>query len=90
MFFYKHKGSVQECTSYRAVLLLATFAKACHKSLRAPLKSLFEQSAPSFQIGGMLCNIWCSCHTWGATMGCCQRHHHFWFLLMLRPPSMGL
>ena len=41
VYFYKHKGSVQECASYRAVLLLSALAKACHKTLRAPLKSLY-------------------------------------------------
>ena len=52
VYFYKQKGSMQECGSYRAVLLLSAFAKACHKSLRPPLKCLYEQHAPSFQIGG--------------------------------------
>ena len=52
VYFYKQKGSMQECGSYRAVLLLSAFAKACHKSLRPPLKCLYEQHAPSFQLGG--------------------------------------
>ena len=45
-------GSFDECSSYRAVLLLSTRAKACHKCLRGPLKTHFEDTAPALQLGG--------------------------------------
>ncbi|CAE7388909.1 unnamed protein product [Symbiodinium microadriaticum] len=50
--FHKRRGKFDDCNSYRAVLLLSTWAKACHKCLRAPLKSHFEASAPDLQLGG--------------------------------------
>ncbi|CAE7235584.1 unnamed protein product, partial [Symbiodinium necroappetens] len=50
--FHKRRGKFDDCNSYRAVLLLSTWAKACHKCLRAPLKSHFEGSAPDLQLGG--------------------------------------
>ncbi|OLP97625.1 hypothetical protein AK812_SmicGene20009 [Symbiodinium microadriaticum] len=52
VFFYKNKGSLQECASYRSVLLLSSFAKAMHQSIRPPLKTFFEDQAPALQLGG--------------------------------------
>ena len=52
VFFHKNKGSFQECSSFRSVLLLSSFAKAVHQSLRPPLKTFFEEKSPDFQIGG--------------------------------------
>ena len=82
VYFYKHKGSVQERASYRAVLLLSALAKACHKTLRAPLKSLYERSAPSFQIGGRRgCSVVFGAHAirgvqrWAAARGRAMHLH---------------
>ncbi|CAE7805203.1 Shprh [Symbiodinium sp. KB8] len=52
VYFHKRRGRFDDCSSYRAVLLLSTWAKACHKCLRAPLKLHFEASAPALQLGG--------------------------------------
>ena len=52
IFFHKRRGSTSECSSYRAILLLSSLAKASHQSLRPPLKSLFESQAPPLQMGG--------------------------------------
>ena len=52
IFFHKRRGSTRECSSYRAILLLSSLAKASHQSLRPPLKSLFESQAPPLQMGG--------------------------------------
>ena len=50
--FHKRRGKFDDCSSYRAVLLLSTWAKACHKCLRTPLKIHFEGHAPALQLGG--------------------------------------
>ena len=52
VFFYKGKGSLQDCASFRSVLLLSSLAKAVHQSLRPPLKAFFEAKSPELQIGG--------------------------------------
>ncbi|CAE7441316.1 unnamed protein product [Symbiodinium sp. CCMP2592] len=48
----KGKGSFQECTSHRSILLLLVWSKIVHQALRPPMKSFFEHQAPSLQLGG--------------------------------------
>ena len=75
VFFYKQKGSVQECASYRAVLLLSTFAKACHKSLRPSLKLTFEQTSPQLQLGGRRgCSVTFGAHVIRSVMRWADHH----------------
>ncbi|CAE7700393.1 unnamed protein product [Symbiodinium sp. CCMP2592] len=52
IWLYKGKGSFQECTSYRSILLLPVWSKIVHQALRPPMKRFFEQHAPSLQLGG--------------------------------------
>ncbi|CAE7415834.1 unnamed protein product [Symbiodinium sp. CCMP2592] len=52
IWLYKGKGSFQECTSYRSILLLPVWSKIVHQALRPPTKSFFEHQAPSLQLGG--------------------------------------
>ena len=52
VYFYKNRGRHDDCAAYRSVLLLSTWAKACHKCLRAPLKRHFERATPALQLGG--------------------------------------
>ncbi|CAE7822800.1 unnamed protein product [Symbiodinium sp. CCMP2592] len=52
VILYKGRGSTTACTSYRSILLMNTWAKAFHQSVRPNIRQLFEQSAPSLQIGG--------------------------------------
>ena len=52
VYFYKNRGEHDSPSSYRAVLLLSTWAKVNHKCLRPPLKSHFERTAPPLQMGG--------------------------------------
>ena len=51
IFFWKGKGSQQECSSYRAILLLSTWAKAIHQSLRPRALQIYHTSAPPLQLG---------------------------------------
>ena len=50
--FYKQRGRQDDCSSYRTVLLLCSWAKATHKCLRTPLKTHFECNTPPLQMGG--------------------------------------
>ena len=49
VYFYKNRGEHDSPSSYRAVLLLSTWAKVNHKCLRPPLKSHFERTAPPYK-----------------------------------------
>ena len=52
VFFHKKRGPLDECGSYRAILLLSSLAKACHQCLRPALKDVFTGHTSSLQIGG--------------------------------------
>ena len=49
---YKGRGDTAECASYRSILLMGTWAKAFHQSVRPGIRRVFEAAAPSLQIGG--------------------------------------
>ena len=51
IFFWKGKGSQQECSSYRAILLLSAWAKAVHQTLRPRALHVYHASAPPLQLG---------------------------------------
>ena len=52
VWFYKGRGPMDSCASFRAILLLPVWAKTVHQALRPPLKRHYEQQAPSLQLGG--------------------------------------
>ena len=52
IWFYKGRGEHSACSSFRAILLLPVWSKIIHQSLRPPMKSHFEHTAPSLQLGG--------------------------------------
>ncbi|CAE7256044.1 Pol [Symbiodinium sp. CCMP2592] len=52
VWFFKGKGSMSDCSSYRAILLLPVWGKILHQSLRPPLKSHFQANSPELQLGG--------------------------------------
>ncbi|CAE7809604.1 unnamed protein product [Symbiodinium sp. CCMP2592] len=52
VWFFKGKGSMSACSSYRAILLLPTWSKILHQSLRPPLKQHFQTQSPELQLGG--------------------------------------
>ncbi|CAE7217238.1 unnamed protein product, partial [Symbiodinium necroappetens] len=49
---YKGRGPTDQCQSYRSILLMNTWAKAFHQSIRPAIKTVFEASAPALQLGG--------------------------------------
>ena len=51
IFFWKGKGSHQDCGAYRAILLLNAWAKAIHQALRPRALQLYHASAPPLQLG---------------------------------------
>ncbi|CAE7247661.1 ANKRD27 [Symbiodinium sp. CCMP2456] len=51
VFFWKGRGSQQECSSYPAILLLNAWAKALHQALRPRALELYHSSAPPLQLG---------------------------------------
>ncbi|CAE7291716.1 unnamed protein product [Symbiodinium sp. CCMP2456] len=51
VFFWKGRGSQQECSSYRAILLLNAWAKALHQALRPKALAIYHSSAPQLQLG---------------------------------------
>eukprot|EP00439_Symbiodinium_sp_Y106_P001666 s6945_g1.t1 len=52
VWFYKGKGMLSSCSSYRAILLLPSWGKVLHQALRSPLKRHFEATSPVLQLGG--------------------------------------
>ena len=52
IWFYKGKGLMSSCSSYRAILLLPSWGKILHQSLRPALKRHFEDRSPTLQLGG--------------------------------------
>ena len=50
--FWKGKGSKQEASSYRQILLMSNLAKSVHQALRPALRDLFTERAPALQLGG--------------------------------------
>ncbi|CAE7732831.1 unnamed protein product [Symbiodinium sp. CCMP2592] len=52
VWFYKGKGSMNSCSSYRAILLLPSWSKILHQSLRPSLKHHFQANSPELQLGG--------------------------------------
>ena len=52
VWFYKGKGMLSSCSSYRAILLLPSWGKVLHQALRPPLKRHFEAKSPTLQLGG--------------------------------------
>eukprot|EP00439_Symbiodinium_sp_Y106_P059468 s3515_g8.t1 len=52
VWFYKGEGDMSCCSSYRAILLLPSWSKILHQSLRPPLKRHFEARSPTLQLGG--------------------------------------
>ena len=52
VFFHKKRGPLDECSSYRAILLMSSLAKACHQCLRPAIKDIFNRTAAPLQIGG--------------------------------------
>ena len=49
---YKQRGARDECSSYRAIMLLSTIAKAMHKALRPKLYAHVDCKAPATLLGG--------------------------------------
>ena len=52
VILYKGRGPTDQCSSYRSILLMNTWAKAFHQSIRPAIKTVFEASAPALQLGG--------------------------------------
>ena len=52
VIMYKGRGQASACTSYRSILLMNTWAKTLHQSVRPLIRDVFEQTAPALQIGG--------------------------------------
>ena len=52
VWFYKGKGAMDSCSSYRAILLLPSWGKVLHQAMRPPLKEHFLASSPELQLGG--------------------------------------
>eukprot|EP00439_Symbiodinium_sp_Y106_P003323 s6464_g1.t1 len=52
VILYKGRGSTSTCASYRSILLTPGWAKAFHQAMRPAISKVFEQTAPSLQIGG--------------------------------------
>ena len=52
IIMYKGRGQTSVCTSYRSILLMNTWAKSFHQSVRPLIREVFEQTAPALQIGG--------------------------------------
>ena len=50
--FWKGKGSKQEASSYRQILLVSNIAKSIHQALRPALRDLFSERTPALQLGG--------------------------------------
>ena len=60
IFFWKGKGSHQDCGAYRAILLLNAWAKAIHQAIRPRALQLYHASAPPLQLGsraGKKCGV---------------------------------
>eukprot|EP00439_Symbiodinium_sp_Y106_P054183 s349_g7.t1 len=49
---YKGRGEKTQCGSFRAIMLLSTFAKLLHKSFRPSLYDVFAANALPTQLGG--------------------------------------
>ena len=49
---YKGRGSTSCCASYRSILLTPGWAKTFHQTMRPAIRKVFEETAPSMQIGG--------------------------------------
>ena len=52
IWFYKGKGAMDSCSSYRAILLLPSWGKVLHQATRPALKRHFQESSPDLQLGG--------------------------------------
>ena len=71
IILYKGRGSTTSCASYRSILLTPSWSKTFHQSLRPAIRAVFEQSAPSMQIGGRRgCSVTYGSHVLRA----CQRY----------------
>ena len=71
---YKGRGSKTSCSSYRSILLLATWTKSIHQVLRPSLRTVFEAAALPLKIGGRLgCGIALGSHALRSLMRVCTQ-----------------
>ena len=52
VWFYKGKGAMDSCSSYRAILLLPSLGESLAPGYAPPLKEHFLASSPELQLGG--------------------------------------
>ena len=70
----KGRGQTSACTSYRSILLMNTWAKTLHQSVRPLIRDVFEQTAPALQIGGRSgCSVTFGSHILRGVYRCAHR-----------------
>ncbi|CAE7264709.1 unnamed protein product, partial [Symbiodinium sp. KB8] len=74
IIMYKGRGQTSACTSYRSILLMNTWAKTLHQSVRPLIRDVFEQTAPALQLGGRSgCSVTFGSHILRGIFRCAHR-----------------
>ena len=74
IIMYKGRGQTSACTSYRSILLMNTWAKTLHQSVRPIVRNVFERTAPALQLGGRSgCSVTFGSHILRGTFRCAHR-----------------
>ncbi|OLP92002.1 hypothetical protein AK812_SmicGene26233 [Symbiodinium microadriaticum] len=82
IIMYKGRGQTSACTSYRSILLMNTWAKTLHQSVRPIVRDVFEQTAPALQLGGRSgCSVTFGSHILRGTFRCAHRDNTPAFVL---------